>query len=564
MRFARLLRCTVCLGALVGTAAISADFGEEDKACDSDATKPATIVTLNKPGPGQYTYEPCGSDRLGFRHAITTRNNLGNQGPDQGDDLEEGMLISNVFPDSGQDISLLIHAISPYTPHKIEKNGLWKNGEFNQINIKCGTETDFNFSFVDSETLDAVQIPDFYMTFYDLDEMQDGRGREYLKFADNFKSASLSKTTVVQREQEQGVTTFRSSVFGGRGDNPTHPRDLTQEQKDKAVGVMFPRGSTFIVTFGAADVPGEEKGRNVLFSGASSLDCPAVAMCSTAQCPAGYKAKHGSDFIACKGQPCNMDDAADRDMCCDYKGLCNDDSRMLFRISTVSRNNLGNQGPNFEDDEGIMYDNVFPESGKHINLLLKAESAYHLVDTHNGLNKQKSIAVINVRTETSVDISFNFIDAQSGNPVEVGPFYLAFLDFDEQKASGLAREYLTVRGHSGYSLTDETLVSAVQHKDGAVTFRSTVYGKGKDNPTDAMQLTEEQMHKSVVLAFPRLSTFHATIDIGWLPRWKGYGRNINFAGFTNMICNDEVAMKHFNAGTTRSTRVEPEEKGTFT
>jgi hypothetical protein len=46
-RFATLLRCTLHLCALVSTVAISADMGEGEKACDSDATKPATIVTLN-------------------------------------------------------------------------------------------------------------------------------------------------------------------------------------------------------------------------------------------------------------------------------------------------------------------------------------------------------------------------------------------------------------------------------------------------------------------------------------------------------------------------------------
>jgi hypothetical protein len=560
---------------LFGVAAVASRLAHED--CVDESSCSAQVQEVRKPenklpvkvkkaanatklytsAQPAFQTQPCNNGVMSFRLANTTRNNLGNQGPEQGTTgLEEGMFISNVFPDSGRDISLVINAMTPYTPHKVDKNGLWKKGEFNQINIRCGTETDFRFTFVDSETLEQVQMPDFFMTFYDLDEMKNGLGREYLKFANNFKSATLSKTTVVEREDAAGQTTFRSTEFGNRGDNPTHPRVLTQAQEDKAVEVMFPSGSEFTVTFGAADVPGEEKGRNVLFSGASTLDCPKVAMCNTAQCPSGYNAKPGSAYITCKGQPCNMDEAADRDKCCDYLGLCSDDARMVFKVSTVSRNNLGNQGPNFKDPEGIMYDNVFPQSGKKINLLLKAESDYQLVDKYNGLNKQKSLAVINVRTETSVDISFNFID-EYGNAAEVGPFYLAFLDFDEGREDGMAREYVTVRGHTGYTLTDETLVSVVHQDDGAVTFRSTVYGRGKDNAKDAMELTEEQMQKSVAVAFPRLSTFHATIGVGDLPNgWNGYGRNINFAGFTNMVCNDEIAMKHFNAGTTRSNRVE--------
>jgi len=226
---------------------------------------------------------------------------------------------------------------------------------------------------------------------------------------------------------------------------------------------------------------------------------------------------------------------------------------MIFRVSTVSRNNLGNQGPNLNDPEGIMYDNVFPDSGKKINLLLKAESPYQTVAKYNGLNKENSVAKINILSGTETNLTFNFIDGESCVPVEVGPFYMAFLDFDESKREGVAREYLTIHDATSYLLTDQSLVSAVNHQNGkSVTFRSTVYGQGSDNAKNATMLTVEQMHKSVLLAFPRLSTFPATIGVAPLPGKGSHGRNVNFAGFTNMACNEDIALDV----STRPNRVE--------
>ena len=104
-------------------------------------------------------------------------------------------------------------------------------------------------------------------------------------------------------------------------------------------------------------------------------------------------------------------------------------------------------------------------------------------------------------------------------------FEFSFFDMD-QNFGNEAVENLRVRGHTYYSLTNDTVVAY----DGE-WFSSNIYGVGADNPTDPLYLTEEQRNKAVSFTFNNTASF----DVTYRVTQGGTGRNFFFAGKSNIV-----------------------------
>lgn len=245
---------------------------------------------------------------MNFSNSIVSHSNLGGQGPDDG---AETLVYQNIAIHDGVAVDLVVTAATPYEPNSALKNGL-HGGLFGIINQKVNNAVDLNFRFVDRQGV-PVTLDPFFFTLYDIDQGMDHASRESVT-ARGFSEYRVAEETEL-RIQVLGddAATFTSSLRGGKVDNPTHPMALTNAEKERTVVLKFPETSEFTLTFSEAAYADEDQGRNLLFSGPSSMVCGREHMCTDYICPDGYHIRTMAEFLVCSGRRCVE---SDRDTCC--------------------------------------------------------------------------------------------------------------------------------------------------------------------------------------------------------------------------------------------------------
>jgi len=253
----------------------------------------------------------CAPDRmLDFGAATVLHSNLGGHGPDSGD---ENLVYGGVL----DGIDLVVTAISHYTPNDINPSGgVLHNGEhlgFGVINIASGSHVDLLFKFVYHASGEGVVMPPFVFALFDSDQGFAHESRETYTVK-GFNSYRLRDDSDVSVEMlsGHGHATFTSTLRGGKSDNPLSPSSLTKLQEKRMVSLLFEDVSAFHLTLGEVGYANPQ-GRNVFFSGSSTLVCGEEAKCSAITCPAGMHQRTYAEFVACGSKPCS---SADVPICC--------------------------------------------------------------------------------------------------------------------------------------------------------------------------------------------------------------------------------------------------------
>lgn len=247
---------------------------------------------------------------MNFSTATVSHSNLGGQGPDDG---AETLVYQNIAVQDGVAVDLVVtsSADTPYVPNSALKNGL-HGGLFGIINQKVNNAVDLTFRFVDRQGGPVTMDP-FFFTIYDIDQGMDHSSRESFTVR-GFSEYRVAEETELRIEVlGDDSATFTSSLRGGKVDNPTHPMSLTNAEKERTVVVKFPETSEFSLTFSEVAYADEDQGRNLLFSGPSSMVCGREHMCTDYICPDGFHIRTMAEFLVCSGRRCAE---SDRDTCC--------------------------------------------------------------------------------------------------------------------------------------------------------------------------------------------------------------------------------------------------------
>jgi len=245
---------------------------------------------------------------MNFSTSIVSHSNLGGQGPDDG---AETLVYQNIGIQDGVAVDLIVTAATPYMPNSALRNGI-HGGVFGIINQKVNNDVDLTFRFVDREGGPVMMDP-FFFTFYDVDQGMDHASRESVTVR-GFTEYRVAEETELRIEVlGDDAATFTSSLRGGKVDNPTHPMALTNAEKERTVVLKFPQTSEFSVSFSESNYADVEQGRNLLFSGPSSMVCGREHMCTDYICPSGFHIRTMAEFLVCSGSRCKE---TDRDTCC--------------------------------------------------------------------------------------------------------------------------------------------------------------------------------------------------------------------------------------------------------
>jgi len=221
--------------------------------------------------------------------------------------------------------------------------------------------------------------------------------------------------------------------------------------------------------------------------------------------------------------------------------VCAVENRLHFSLNRQTANNLGGMGPNFEDKPVIMFKNVFPKSGRKINLIIANKSEYipHNSSRNGAFHKLNQI---NLKSGTSVDLVFKFIEKVGGeyDEAETPDFAFSVLDLDHGSLKG-AKEIVRVKGAAYSNVTDDTECRLI----GESAYEASEEGTIADNPRNPFWLTDLQKRRSVSFTFKNVAKFRVTLEVTDPVPEKDTGRNFLLAGATNVICTKVPSCKHF-------------------
>lgn len=200
-------------------------------------------------------------------------------------------------------------------------------------------------------------------------------------------------------------------------------------------------------------------------------------------------------------------------------------SEMPFmRIIGIKSNNLGNQGPDEDVPEGLIYQaeahNSGIEGNVEIHLHAVSESYFaqstpeadqNLTNFTAAANYQAEwaaqngikghFATINVRPGTNLTAVLRGFDPATKKHIHFPKFALSFFDLDTGKGGQSSVEFLKIKGFRDVFLSNSTEIEVHKEADGSTRFIGTREGDGNDNPEDPLQLTVEQKNRAVSFVF---------------------------------------------------------------
>jgi len=217
-----------------------------------------------------------------------------------------------------------------------------------------------------------------------------------------------------------------------------------------------------------------------------------------------------------------------------------------LEFNSVSHSNLGGAGP-----DGGAEDLIFSDVAENTNLVITATSPYtpNMLNPTGGVLRngaRQGFGVINMASGSSVDLTLSFVDSLDGSPKVLDDFVITFFDSDHGMGHE-SRESITVRGMSSFVVDPDT--SLIIDDDGAsdvalsagtgfATFTSSLRGSKEDNPVSPLSLSDLQARRSLVVLMEGKSEFQITLsEVGYV---NPQGRNIFFAGASNLVCDGEA------------------------
>jgi len=192
------------------------------------------------------------------------------------------------------------------------------------------------------------------------------------------------------------------------------------------------------------------------------------------------------------------------------------------------KSNLGGLGPDTDAPEELRFYNITDEGSEgSIDLVITATSEYtaKTVD-NNGVHG--CFGVINVKSSktgtNSVNFDFSTYKTGTYDPVSFSLQYFTLFDMDE---SDTAVESITLydRVEEVFQYPDDELEMEGDLASG-LTFTSTEFGVGADNPVSPMNLTETQLKRSVTVSYKEKHEWTVTFGV----TGGSGGRNFMFAG----------------------------------
>lgn len=469
-----------------------AEAGEEFDLSDEEVVPPKVLAeNLLEEAPAgsvKAAYDAQGetkSEVANLKFGHMEYSNLGGLGPST--DKPANVRYKNVAKNGKDKIDMILES-NNFKTAKPYKTGVF--GASAIVNIQNGHTVDFTARFIDAKTDKPVNMMAFHLSFMDLDTGKEA-GQEELTIGGFTNSYLLDDTELTQVEMDDGRTRFIAGEPGVGADNPADPILLSDVQAKRTVSFKFPAGlSTFTFSYKVAkvsytDYDADTEGRHFLLSGMSSL------------------------------------------YFCDAKPVVTD-----YNMASVIHSNLGGLGPDFGAPPNLLFKHVaLVENDQMLDLKIENLTEYIPANTaNNGLNGE--FAQLNIRGGSSTKFRFTFLEHGTDKPYQMEWNFFTIFDLDHGKKFEKYKERVEVKGFATHFLTETSELHLTEHGDKWYTYASSTWGTGKDNPTDPMNLSQQQKDRSVTLLYHGKSHYDARFSAD---KPKANGRNFLFSGKSGVV-----------------------------
>jgi len=155
---------------------------------------------------------------------------------------------------------------------------------------------------------------------------------------------------------------------------------------------------------------------------------------------------------------------------------------------------------------------------------------------------------INIKSGTSISLTFTFVTEGTNNPYKMAEFYMTFSDIDERHG-GKEKEKITVDGYTKFYTNDDLQLEDPNYiaNGHEAAFVSSDYGNYEDNDFSPDSPDPLMLSHAVTYLFLNKSTFHATFSSNQNFRT---GRNVLFSGISQLVfCQEPSTFLDFKHAT---------------
>jgi len=362
-----------------------------------------------------------------MEHSFVSHSNLGGAGPDNG---SEAIHVGGIVASDDERTDLVIIAGSKYSANQPLENGV--THDFGLINFDCNTSAKLWFQFVDSETHMQRNYSKMYVTLYDFDQSKDGMFEEAT--ISGAKSIWVTNTTQLVSTLTSTGGFFRSSVPGTSKDNPRDKENMTQEQLDRSLTILFENTGEFQITL--AVLPEEngcsDYGRTFLY------DFRPLLVNGT--------------MVQNVDVPAAVEDAG---------------VQFHWPRGILHRNNLGGMGPSIDGLHGLVFKNVAYFDGNNVNFAVSVASGEYEPDRVENNGFIENWGKINGKCGSEVDLRLAFLSEYDGYPLVIPEVMLSLAGIGSDENSGCAVS-VSLSNFGSYRLDDTEVVAS--ETNGTTTF----------------------------------------------------------------------------------------------
>ena len=342
--------------------------------------------------------------------------NMGSEFPPR---LDYNNVTTNV--DTGRSIDLRISNLTSYNGRR---SATPASGRFGAINMKrdpsMNATLSLDFSFVDSETKEPVELSKFSIFFVDIDSNYAGdhecvgsRDYERLMLADNTVLEQGALTTEEEAEQQaEGATFYCGS--GQQSSNvidPTDPLLLTEVQRQHTIGFSFIQAS--FARIWLRQSKGQAQGKTIKYAFRAAV---------LPNCPSPPPALP-PPMLPPSAPPCWYELSS---------------SLSNAGTFTPAPDNLGGKNMGSEFPPRLDYNNVTTnvDTGRSIDLRISNLTSYN--GRRSATPASGRFGAINMKRDPSMNatlsLDFSFVDSETKEPVELSKFSIFFVDIDSNSA----------------------------------------------------------------------------------------------------------------------------------
>lgn len=474
-------------------------------------------------------------------------NNLGGKGPEHAD--KELMILTDVFPDSGQTIDLEVKALGSYTPGNASENRV--NNGFLQFSVAAGTNLSVGLTFRSRRTRELFHVPRGLFTFAGLERVfSEDSPTISAKDFDGYFVTTHSTLAAQARSAQEAVFTPKAAddqrmVMLSRTRSEFESSsldafDVSSPAWNKAFTVLYSRVSELTFDFTAPGTRSNHPGHTFLLSGSSEMACQEQQhRCREKTCPVET---HILRPFA-KGRRCaslNCDVASDINRCCKLlnENECKVEHTVDIRPNSVLYSNICGMGPDKGRDRKVIYADVLPYSVRTVDLHVRKMHGNCDVRRYNSSRNgvDGAFGTLGVVAGKWLEVEFSFVDRKTQEVVrQMQPYLMSFMGIDFSKtseANANDRGIVEVSGFNASYLPDPSDVVAL--------------GDGR------FEVSREDRFPFDIRAVKNphaLSPYHSKQAISfkftepkWTAKFRLYGkrgsgsRSFYFGGGNNVVC----------------------------